>query len=894
MVSFSKIRAVAAIKLQELQRQRERLNKHYDEAIAEAEKQTTLPKKLFALYTGIKTATFAETPLHPGIANLDNLVDRATWDPTVTEGVLTGWIEKMKEEITRGRKRAEFAWLFGKILTEWFSVNSDDESARENPEDEDEEFEDLAPNPERDAFVERLTRLAVPVAEGEYDLSVVDDIFADFETGVLEELQDAIQTYAKAGITSKLRTPEVRAAISSILRDNLVDHRGRGALKDILASDALCNEYCGCVAIVMDNIEEWNWPGSGEGEKGMTMRVRRNRSFKWRPFVDEDVLTAIVLQVIGVRWSVTLRKALTTYWNKLIKHVVSDQTNYISWNTVFQSRANARTAVFCCSLPASIEMQESASAYGNKAGSVGKTKGERTKKEKLLDLVATEVGLTKWVAAPKMANTVVGLDIKDFYLSIPHPLILKLLDKVGMPSKWLSFFTRFLTPRVILGVPPDAQPRTIQRGVLLAHALSRLASELVLFGLDVAVIKETKGNVQVTRVVDDIFLWHHQPIVLGAAYSATEKYLKRCGLAINKDKSGSVVIPGGEFPPNTPVPAPSEHYPQGLVRWGFLRLESSGSWVVDDTLLSATITQLNGELAKSRSVLSAVNVFNSFTRYLDKMVATPSTALGLGHVEGVLRAQGRLRGEAGGAGGFLKYLEKRITEGFLKGDKLGALLEREGIPEAWFFWPITAGGLAVSNPCVSLTAYRSRLLTLAKDKVVQTYEQSVAIVRGDITVPTTKSKPVADSDDEDGDDDEDDENVDYDEVDAEPPKPSATKNALPSDEIAVKEIKGWKPFPWETQNNMIGQTYIFHTTRKIEPADPEQTNQHKALVAEFVNRGTEVKQKKQASLGNYYQWVLASYSQQILDQFGSLGFASAQLIPVALIMHLRSESPEAE
>ncbi|KAJ3317405.1 hypothetical protein HDU93_004106, partial [Gonapodya sp. JEL0774] len=242
MVVFSKFRSVAAIKLQELQRQRERLNRHYDEAVADAAKETKLLSKLASLYSGIKSATFSGAPLHPAIANLENLLERAEWDPTVTDGVILGWIDSLQMEIQRGRRRAEFAWLFGKILSEWFDANSEDEQAKESGGDE-EEFEDLTPNPERDAFVERLTRLAEPVPEKSFDLKVVDEAFGDLSGEFLESLQKSVQTYAKTGISSKLLSGELRAAISSILRDNLVDAKGRTALKDILASDALCNEY---------------------------------------------------------------------------------------------------------------------------------------------------------------------------------------------------------------------------------------------------------------------------------------------------------------------------------------------------------------------------------------------------------------------------------------------------------------------------------------------------------------------------------------------------------------------------------------------------------------------------------------------------------------------------
>ncbi|KAJ3323894.1 hypothetical protein HDU93_002890 [Gonapodya sp. JEL0774] len=342
---------------------------------------------------------------------------------------------------------------------------------------------------------------------------------------------------------------------------------------------------------------------------------------------------------------------------------------------------------------------------------------------------------------------------------------------------------------------------------------------------------------------------------------------------------------------NSPKPAP--HFPQGEVRWGFLRLDSSGLWTVDDSFVTATVHQLNADLARSRSVLSAVNLFNSYSRYLDKMVGTPSYALGLAHVDGILRAQARLRGEGGGEGGILKYLETRIKNKFLKGDKIGTLIEKDGIPEAWFFWPITAGGLALSNPLISLSAFRKQMLNVS-EKQCSTFENAVKIVTGQSPSSRTEEHDEEDEEDEDEENELDEEGESDDEVErSELPPSNKTRevvSTLSGDTTTINEVKAWKPFDWETANNEIGSTFRLFVQAKLEPLSPSQTSHHKALVGEFVNRGTEVKQKKQVSLGNYYQWVLATYERQIMDMFGSFGFASTQLIPVALIMHLRSES----
>ncbi|KAI8804952.1 hypothetical protein BJ742DRAFT_423929 [Cladochytrium replicatum] len=352
MVSYAELRDLAVLKLKELERQREKLEKSYSATLESADAASNPREKLKALYRGIQATTFADSPLHPDVDNLENLL--AILEATSANGnsstlgrhqgvVVQGWIEKLILEINRGKTRTKYAWLFGKILEEWFEAyGSGQISAARSLDDDDEEDDDYvrvrssqpnAParptsNPEREQFFKKLSGLSTAVPESDYDISVIDDVLKGKEEWIAP-VRKTVREYAKKGISKKVTANEVRAAVDSICRDNLVDQTAKQQLRDLVSgSDMLVNEYVGVLTVMLNNVDEWDWPaGSGEsatanksdalkqGEKKEppTMRVRRNRSYKYRAFIDEDILTAVFLQIVGVRWSVKLKAHLLSF-----------------------------------------------------------------------------------------------------------------------------------------------------------------------------------------------------------------------------------------------------------------------------------------------------------------------------------------------------------------------------------------------------------------------------------------------------------------------------------------------------------------------------------------------------------------------------------------------------
>src|SRR5262245_64234164 len=78
---------------------------------------------------------------------------------------------------------------------------------------------------------------------------------------------------------------------------------------------------------------------------------------------------------------------------------------------------------------------------------------------------------------------VVQADLRDFYPSLSHDLVLEVLKWLGVTERWLSFFRKFLAVRARRG----KDVRQVRRGLLLEHLLADVFADCVLFVLDLHV-----------------------------------------------------------------------------------------------------------------------------------------------------------------------------------------------------------------------------------------------------------------------------------------------------------------------------------------------------------------------------------------------------------------------
>ena len=231
------------------------------------------------------------------------------------------------------------------------------------------------------------------------------------------------------------------------------------------------------------------------------------------------------------------------------------------------------------------------------------------------------------------------------------------------------------------------------------HALSGMLAELLLRLLEKHV--RLRARVRIVRLVDDICLLSPEAGATVTAWKAVVEFCAACGLRVNEEKSGAVCLGG----------PPADGLPRGRPRWGMLELDERGEWQVHEDTFATHLKQTRERVNAAPSILSRVQLYNANLKYLLESL-TMGADLGESHRESAERAIGRFHHhffspDKGIVGGICEAIRTRFDS---NGRGLG------DIPEAWVYWPITAGGLALRNPLVVAgqyaVAFRGRELSL--------------------------------------------------------------------------------------------------------------------------------------------------------------------------------------
>ncbi len=816
---------LAQIKLRETRRQRDRLHALYDSIEARFTAAGSPLERLRALHAGLREVTFAQKPLHPDVADLDALF-LADELGTAPPELIADRTRLLERELTQGRLRAEFTYAFGLILSEWTAPTAD-ASTPAQPE----------PHP-----LPLLWEPAPAINTGWLDRAWQP--LADVLAGVVAEVQKFARTEALAPVGQR----EVTSVLSRLQRDSYASPELRRQAAGVLSSPTQINEYAGALTILLNNLDEWEWPEPGLPLRAVWFRI------KYRPYLHEDLITALFLQVIGLRWGLHLRYKLA--WPALHSGKEADPGSRLfpkeprtaPLSVVEQRRLSSQAQRFLATLRGSGD-PESAGGYGPDA------------LLEMLQTIETELRFAS-VFTRDRPLYVLQTDLRDFYPSLSHGLILDVLGRLGVSERWRQFFGKFLSARVRY----RGQTRSVSRGLILEHLLADVLAECVLVVLDLHLIRST--GLRRCAVIDDLWLFSAERDSIVSAWREQQAFCRACGLEINEAKSGAVCF-------NAPEGLP-EGLPAGRPRWGLLRLQPDGAWAVDEPAFAQQEDILRRQIAAQRSVLGLVSTYNGQVNYVLRQLALSLPLRGEHHRRVGARLDQMHESLLEPGHGLAEEVRRRLSGAFAD-----ARLKERGLPAALLYWPITAGGLALSHPLLHVAAYlRGRPSTAApvppdRDVVgAYLWRRSSKLTRsplspaeisallyppqGGLPVPLTREDISAYL------------------------RHKAKDSALPGDE----DVDSAVAVLWGALYDRL----VLPIELSPPPALPAMEN----LVNDFIKRGGEVSGRDQAGLSPYWRWVVYAYGPSLLEALGTFRFLMTELVPLELILEQRGAGPELE
>ncbi|KAI6764099.1 hypothetical protein HG530_007888 [Fusarium avenaceum] len=718
-------------KISELGKQRTIYEARKDKILGQANQENDRVVKINLLLEGVESLN-PEAFKSPTVKNIKHWLSQSKYDVSVPSEFMQSHEELLRSHLEVPSRKLALGHLYARLITEWM-----DSSVSGRPGSEEESFEVLDRQKERlqqlcDKF-ERVVFEPLETDEVEIDL-YLNELFQgeqdDESSKSLKELRDTIGDSCRRIFSEKapFDSTTLKWCINGLLAEDLLSDQKQAILRDFLEKPVVLGEIADVLNMRFSNIDSWEWDA---GEHGIPVLPRQQLNGKYRIWMDEDVLQAILIHYIGIQCCVDLKKALSSF--------ISTANSFWKWNTGPQpthdemhrrryymcrgatARSNTNTerqgqyksTFFMSQLPETVETI-GAGGYTDSPGEQGNSKKPNIK-QRLLQTLATEAIIHKTLSGEV---ALVQTDLEWFATGLSHSTIFSTMRFFGYTEGAITYFKKVLEAPLKVQSSPDSplagSPRMRRRGVPMAHAPEKLLGELVLFVMDVVVNQQ--DGMLLYRLHDDLWLCG-EPQHCKRAWTAMKQYAEILGLTFNLSKTGSAYITADGKAKDTEV---TIALPQGPVRVGHLSLDpDSGIWKIDRDQVEQHMRQLKKQLTECRSVLEWVQTWNScMGRFFSHTFGEPAHCFGLQHVDSILETYQLMQEflfsegpdsiqNSHGAVNHVKHMIK---------DRFGA-----DVPDAFIHLPELLGGLGLRNPFVPILTIRESIAKRSPTSIIQEF-----------------------------------------------------------------------------------------------------------------------------------------------------------------------------
>ncbi|APA14829.1 hypothetical protein SS1G_06869 [Sclerotinia sclerotiorum 1980 UF-70] len=347
------LQSITTTKLKELSKKRNHFENQKEALSFKLSNELDQRKKLQLLLHGVKQSFAVTTSITNKSAsdnvtklssiellvkNLEKFLAQAEYDPSISDRTLKQWEQNLMQHLNIQSSKHQYATLYGELVTEWLSA--------EQQQQADNIFNSSS---ETDEDFQKIKKETVARTEGRANWEKL--VFEPFETDQIairsylsslfgmdeknEQAKKALNALRKqvAAFGNDLSSPGqfnpavLHWTINGLISSGLLSDEKRAALKDFLASPVILTEVADVLNMRLVSIDTWEW------NTDLAVEQRRHLNGTHHMFIDEDLLEALFLQYIGVKWSIFFKKAFTDFsnfdgaWLKLNKPIpFIDQT----------------------------------------------------------------------------------------------------------------------------------------------------------------------------------------------------------------------------------------------------------------------------------------------------------------------------------------------------------------------------------------------------------------------------------------------------------------------------------------------------------------------------------------------------------------------------------------
>ena len=845
---------ITNVKLEELEKRRQKYSDHLARVLAKASEidDSDLIARLVVLIDGMKIWPGAWSS-NVNFEDVERWLEQAKKDPGFPRSILLEWIDRARAQLEHEQTRFDFAKLFGSILTDWLSSKAQSRTKSQTDADAFEKVnrkETLEQKAQLESLIFEEKHIDVPALE-----AYLKDLFSSKEAEeALDVMRERMEQFSDSMQKFQMGENDVETAIKSVLRADILSEEKQATLKEFQRNPIVIKELTSVLNMQRDAIQSWHWP-----KEGVLLEPRRQLNGKTRFYLDTEILTALLLHDLGMRLGVEFRRAFdqlreSQAWKKPASMLTPLEKRR---RAVYLPRSNPRITVnvirqghrrdhfFMCQLPKTIDVvpdnYDDESSDDDDSCHDPRFNTPVDLKQSLMHIISADVLLNKALYGQA---TVVRTDLEWFGPSLPHETILTIFRFFGLPERDVQVIKSFLSCPTVFKDDPSGQVRTRKRGVPLSYSLSTVCGEVVLFVMDFVVNQRADG-LFLYRIHDDFWFWDKDAEPCERAWDEINKLVSLVGLTFNKEKTGSICT-GAE---------PHQGLPKGDVRWGFLKMDENGRFVIDQAMIDEHVLELHRQLEATTSVFSWIQAYNKYMAFVVRNCGEPAVVYGKAHIDEIITTLARIQRTLFPTGGFSGSLAKTLQ------DKFG--IDTADIPLGFYLWPNAAGGLEVKDSLVDLFLIREGCKETPQDIIENVKKEDEASYQSekrywDDTEPSRVRQASTWN-----------------------PEVAATEPFMTFEEFVKgreDNIQSWA----NAYQNLLRRPGRVSTT-----CTPELEASIKLLDSGIKAFGVK-DNAGWSGLSPYWKWVIGLHHHEMIKKFGSLAIVDSNAVPVGMVEVFKS------
>ncbi|CAF3691946.1 unnamed protein product [Rotaria sp. Silwood1] len=289
--------------------------KKFDEEYIEIMKQNndstiSVYDKVYMLKKSIERL-FDETSKERYLKNFDSILTIAKVNTSTSNNVLENFRQQFIKVIVDGKKRSKYNYLFGLIMSQWLSEQKNEYTPLEMKSTS----KSLLTNEQLEKIIFNQSQLDLDVWRNflQHKLFSIFDKDSKLKDA-FDEFKKSIEQYGKSLLKEKVSSNDIRQAIESLISNDSLDEYRKRLLTKMRLDENTVNEFESSLNLLISDLADWNWP-----IKDVRGIFRRNLVGKYRCFYEEDFLTAIFLEYIGLKWSYYFKYELKILFQVLNK-----------------------------------------------------------------------------------------------------------------------------------------------------------------------------------------------------------------------------------------------------------------------------------------------------------------------------------------------------------------------------------------------------------------------------------------------------------------------------------------------------------------------------------------------------------------------------------------------